>query len=294
MSKNPVTAPVYIVLRAMLLVLLVQIPQTSTAAPQITVSIKPLQLIAAAISEGMTTPEAIWAQGQDPHHAALRPSERRQLAAADILLWTGPMLEGPLAGLTGELDARVLTVQELQGLILIDVDGQPDPHVWVDSRNARVIAAALADALVEIDQPNAGRYRANLMRFDAALDTLDADFERLFAGRQQNAWSVYHHALRYLEREFDLLPPVMLADSENNAPGLRTAVQVRAQLEQQEITCMLVEPGINHDEVLTMLDLPAVRLVNADVMGRGADAADYAGYMRTLAATLSECLGPAP
>jgi zinc transport system substrate-binding protein len=289
----PVTATGSGLLRTALLALALSIPVVATAAPQITVSIKPLQLIAAAISDGVTTPAAVWAQGQDPHHAALRPSERRQLAAADIMLWTGPMLERPLAELVGELDARVLTVQDLNGLTLIEIDGQPDPHVWADSRNARVIARALAAALVEVDKTNASRYRANLAQFEVSLDTLDADLEQLFAGRQQRPWSVYHHALRYFEREFGLLPPVTLADSENNAPGLRTAVQVREQLQQEQITCMLAEPGVNHDDVLTMLDLPALRLIDADVMGRGADAVDYPGYMRGLAATLSECLGSA-
>ena len=178
--------------------------------------------------------------------------------------------------------------------MLIDVDGQLDPHVWVDTRNARVIASALASTLAELDAPNASRYRGNLEAFVAELDTLDAELAQDFAPLRQREWAVYHHALRYLERELALLPPIALADAENNAPGLRTAVQVRAQLQQKQITCMLAEPGVNHDEVLTMLDLPALRVVDADVMGRGADAVNYVSYMRSLAATLHACLGSTP
>jgi zinc transport system substrate-binding protein len=266
----------------------------AVAAPQVAVSIKPLQLIAAAITEGVSTPVTVWAQGQDPHHVALRPSERRLLAGADLVLWTGPMLEQPLAALVDDLDAEVLTVQDLRGLVLIDVDGQPDPHVWVDTRNARLIAAALAEALAGLDPLNAAQYRMNVAGFTATLDTLDAELIERLAGAQQREWAVYHHALRYLEREFNLLSPLTLADSENNAPGVRTAIQVREQLQQKQITCMLAEPGVNHEEVLTMLDLPTLRVVDADVMGRGADAGDYASYVRTLVATVSECLGVAP
>lgn len=264
------------------------------AAPQVTASIKPLQLIAAAITDGVATPSVLWGQGQDPHHVSLRPSERRLLADADVLVWIGPMLEHPLAGLAGELDADTLTVQDLAGLVLIEVEGQPDPHLWVDTRNARQIASTLASSIAEHDPANAALYSANLDGFNAALDKLDAELTQSFAGASERDWAVYHHALRYLERQFQLKPPLTLADSENNAPGIRTALQVREQLQARSITCMLTEPGVNHDEVLTMMDVPGLRLVDADVMGRGADAGDYVSYMRALTATVLTCIGLEP
>ncbi|HEY0962433.1 MAG TPA: metal ABC transporter substrate-binding protein [Pseudomonadales bacterium] len=267
-------------------------PGVSLATPSIAVTIKPLQLIAAAVTEGVAMPDVVWAQGQDPHHVSLRPSERRLLGSADLVLWTGPMLERPLANLVNDLDAPVITVQELRGLTLIDVDGQPDPHVWVDTGNARTIAAALASSLAELDPANATRYESNRAKFEMELDALDAELQRDFAGREQAPWSVYHHALRYLERALGLQAPVTLADSENNAPGLRTAVRVREQLRQQDITCMLAEPGVNHDEVQTMLGLRDFRIVDADVMNN-ADAPHYVSYMRALTTTLRNCLGPA-
>lgn len=264
------------------------------AAPQVTTSIKPLQLIAAAITDGVAMPSVVWGQGQDPHHVSLRPSERRLLADADVVLWIGPMLEHPLASLAGELDAAVLTVQDLPGLTLIDVDGEPDPHLWIDTGNARLIAAALTESLAKLDSANAEYYRRNLDGFDAALTTLDAELRQSFGGARQREWAVYHHGLRYLEREFQLRPPLLLADSENNAPGIRTALQVRRQLQDRNITCMLTEPGVNHDDVLTMMDLPSLRLIDADVMARGADAGGYLGYMRALTARVSACLGLEP
>lgn len=260
------------------------------AAPEIAASIKPLQLIAAAITQGISTPAVVWSQGQDPHHVSLRPSERRMLANADLVLWTGPMLEQPLVELVRELDAEILTVQNLQGLVLLEVDGEPDPHVWVDTRNARLIATMLAETLTRLDPANAEAYGANLMRFHDSLTALTADIEQRLGAARGREWAVYHHALRYLEQEFGLREPLALADSENNAPGLRTAVQVRAQLQQKDISCMLTEPGTNHDEVATMLDLPALRLVEADVMGRGPDATDYVSYLRTLVVIVSDCL----
>lgn len=278
----------------LLLLCALVLPSAITAAPAVAVSIRPLQLIASAITDGVTQPALVWAQGQDPHHVSLRPSERRLLDSADLVLWSGPMLERPLAGLIERLDATVVTVQELAGLALIDVEGQPDPHVWVDTRNARVIAAALAAELGKIDPANAARYDGNRARFASSLDALDAELRQQFAPLQGREWAVYHHALRYLERELGLQAPVTLADSENNAPGLRTAVRVREQLQQTRISCMLAEPGVNHAEIMTLLDLPGFRIVDADVMGTGAGATDYVSFMRLLAAQLRDCLGAQP
>jgi zinc transport system substrate-binding protein len=276
---------------ALLLLLFVH---QAVAAPTVAVSIRPLQLIAAAITEGISEPGLVVAQGQDPHHLALRPSERRMLADAELVLWVGPMLEQPLAGVLGGLDVPVLAVQDMAGLELITIGDYPDPHVWLDTRNARVIGAALAQVLQQSDPANADRYAENLRTFHAALDQFDtAAMEQLNALAQQD-WAVYHHAYRYLERQFGLRPPLTLADSENNAPGIRGILQLREQLQQKQLTCMLVEPGVNHDEIRTMLDLSQLRIVTADVIGLDTELArdGYLDLMQQMIAKLRECLQP--
>src|SRR5687768_8381059 len=81
-----------------------------SAAPQVAASIKPLQLIAEAITDGVSTPELILSNSQDPHNAALRPSDRLTLAQADIVLWVGPMLELPLVGPISAMGNKSLAV----------------------------------------------------------------------------------------------------------------------------------------------------------------------------------------
>src|SRR5690606_9203123 len=56
------------------------------AAPAVLASIKPLQLIAAAITDGVSTPQLVMDGGHDPHHITLRPSDRRKLQQADLVL----------------------------------------------------------------------------------------------------------------------------------------------------------------------------------------------------------------
>jgi zinc transport system substrate-binding protein len=266
------------------------------AAPVVAVTIKPLQLIAAAVTAGISVPVLALAPGQDPHHISLRPSERRTLAEADLVLWTGPMLEQPLEGVMDSIDATVLTVQQFEGLVLLQVDDHADPHVWLDTRNARFIAAMLAQTLATLDIPNAARYGTNLQQFTAALEELDAEITNRFAGLDTRQWAVYHHAFRYIEQQFALQPPLTLADSENNPPGIRSVLALQQQLQQGNISCLLTEPGVNHEELRSMLAPAQPTVIDADVMGVNltADAGSYVVLMHNLALRVADCLRSTP
>lgn len=53
-------------------------------------SIKPLQLIAAAVQDGVAIPEVLLPPGASPHNYALRPSDVRKVQSVDLLYWIGP------------------------------------------------------------------------------------------------------------------------------------------------------------------------------------------------------------
>ena len=72
-------------------------------APNVLVSIKPLHSIVAAVMEGAGAPELLLTGAASPHSYALKPSDARKIARADVIFWTGPVLETfletPLANL---------------------------------------------------------------------------------------------------------------------------------------------------------------------------------------------------
>jgi zinc transport system substrate-binding protein len=57
-------------------------------------SIKPLQLIAAAVQDGVGKPDVLLPPNASPHNFALRPSDVRRVQSADLLYWIGPDMEG--------------------------------------------------------------------------------------------------------------------------------------------------------------------------------------------------------
>ena len=60
-----------------------------------------------------------------------------------------------------------------------------DEHVWTSPRNAKVIVAAITDALCELDGDNADYYRQNAALYSLRLDELDAELRSVVGGAKR-------------------------------------------------------------------------------------------------------------
>ena len=147
------------------------------AEVKVLTSIKPLQLIAAAVQDGVAVPEVLLPPGASPHNYALRPSDVRRVQSVDLLYWIGPDMESFLPRVLKGRSLPTVVVQDLAGMKLRrfgedshshaddadehDHDHRPgslDAHLWLSTVNARVIAARMAADLSTADPANAARY----------------------------------------------------------------------------------------------------------------------------------------
>ena len=118
----------YPVFRSLALVLLLCFSPLTLAGPQVLTSIKPLQLIAAAVQDGVAEPDVLLPVGASPHHYALRPSDMRRLQQAQLFYWIGPQLEGFLAKPLSSRTQPSLALQDLPGLQLRYFAEAQDEH----------------------------------------------------------------------------------------------------------------------------------------------------------------------
>lgn len=280
-------------LRALSVVCLLLAGSAVLAAPIVAVSIKPLQHVVAAITQGVSEPLLVLDASQDPHNISLRPSERRALHDAALVLWIGPALELPLAELLQQVPGKVLTAQDLDGLVLIGAGNELDPHLWLNTGNARLIAATVAHELSALDNTNRARYMANLQDFEALLQNTDAGISTLLAASSTHAWAVDHHAFRYLEQQFGLPPALQLKDSNNKAPGLRTALAFNRAMKTQGLNCIVAEPEVNPQELRAFLDNADLVVESADILGISLEVAadSYASLMLGVAQAIANCAG---
>ncbi|MBO3276115.1 zinc ABC transporter substrate-binding protein ZnuA [Pseudomonas schmalbachii] len=276
-------------------------------------SIKPLQLIAAAVQDGAGSPDVLLPPGASPHSYALRPSDVRRVRDAQLLYWIGPDMEAFLPKVLDGRKGSSVAVQELPGMHLRkfgeadghdhehehdyehDHDHRPgsiDAHLWLLPANARVIAARMAADLASTDPANASRYQANLKAFDQRMEQLDARLKQRLAPLAGKPYFVFHEAFDYFEEAYGLKHAGVFAISAEVQPGARHVAAMRAQLQKAGPSCIFSEPPLRPRLADTLSDGLPVRLAELDAMGVAAkvDANGYESLLQNLAGEFAGCL----
>ncbi|MFV9684858.1 zinc ABC transporter substrate-binding protein ZnuA [Pseudomonas sp. NY15367] len=298
---------------------------SAQAEVRVLTSIKPLQLIAAAVQDGVGEPDVLLPPGASPHHYALRPSDVRRVRDADLLYWIGPDMEAFLPRLLESRDKPQVAVQDLPGMTLRhfgdshdehdhdhdehdhehahgaddlghDHDHRPgslDAHLWLAADNAKVIAARMAADLAKLDAANAARYAANLQAFEARLDALDGRIRPQLAALQGKPYFVFHEAFDYFEADYGLKHAGVFSVLTEVQPGARHVAAMRERLQQTGPSCVFSEPPLRPRLAETLTAGLPVKLAELDALGGAlpADAKGYEQLLENLAGGLSECLG---
>lgn len=298
---------IFIAVTASLLVI-----TSAQAEVRVLTSIKPLQLIAAAVQDGVGTPEVLLPPGSSPHNYALRPSDVRRVREVDLLYWIGPDMESFLPRVLQSRTLPTVSVQSLPGLHLRrfaadsqsheaadpsehDRDHRPgslDAHLWLSSVNARVIAARMATDLSAADPANAARYQSNVKAFDAHLDALDVRLKARVAGIAGKPFFVFHEAFDYFEDAYGLKHAGVFSVAAEVQPGAQHVAAMRARLSEVGKTCVFSEPPMRPRLAETLTAGLPVKLAELDGLGgyTPAIAQGYEQMMEKLGNDLAGCL----
>lgn len=274
-------------------------------------SIKPLQLIAAAVQDGVAIPEVLLPPGASPHNYALRPSDVRKVQSVDLVYWIGPDMEGFLPRVLNGRTLPSVAVQDLPGLKLRrfaedshshaeeadehDHDHRPgslDAHLWLSPVNARVIATKMAADLTAADPANAARYQRNLKAFDERLDALDLRLKARLAGIAGKPYFVFHEAFDYFEDAYGLKHTGVFSVAAEVQPGAQHVAAMRTRLQEVGKTCVFSEPPLRPRLAETLVAGLPVKLAELDALGgyTPATAQGYEQVLEKLGNDLAGCL----
>ncbi|WP_095152835.1 zinc ABC transporter substrate-binding protein ZnuA [Pseudomonas sp. Irchel s3b5] len=284
---------------------------TAQAEVKVLTSIKPLQLIAAAVQDGVAIPEVLLPPGASPHNYALRPSDVRKVQSVDLLYWIGPDMEGFLPRVLKGRTLPSIAVQDLPGLKLRhfaednhshpeeadehDHDHRPgslDAHLWLSPVNARVIASKMAADLSAADPANATRYQSNLKAFDERLDALDLRLKKRLAGIEGKPYFVFHEAFDYFEDAYGLKHAGVFSVAAEVQPGAQHVAAMRTRLQEVGKTCVFSEPPLRPRLAETLVAGLPVKLAELDALGgyTPATAQGYEHLLEKLGNDLAGCL----
>ncbi|WP_223489598.1 zinc ABC transporter substrate-binding protein [Pseudomonas sp. A-RE-19] len=281
------------------------------AEVKVLTSIKPLQLIAAAVQDGVAVPEVLLPPGTSPHNYALRPSDVRKVQSVDLVYWIGPDMEGFLPRVLKGRTLPSVAVQDLPDLKLRrfaedshshaeeadehDHDHRPgslDAHLWLSPINARVIAAKMAADLSAVDPANAARYQSNLKAFDERLDALDLRLKARLAGIAGKPYFVFHEAFDYFEDAYGLKHTGVFSVAAEVQPGAQHVAAMRTRLQEVGKTCVFSEPPLRPRLAETLVAGLPVKLAELDALGgyTPATAQGYEQVLEKLGNDLAGCL----
>ena len=123
--------------------------------------------------------------------------------------------------------------------------GEFDPHIWLDPMNAKVILSEMAEHLIENDQKNEAKYKANLKKAHKDLDKLtkkvkselNKDFKSI----------VFHDAYQYFEERFGINILGAFTVNTDVMPGAEQLAEIREVIEHDKVSCIFSEPQFNPD-----------------------------------------------
>lgn len=294
------------------------LPAAAAAAPtppDVVASVKPLHSLVAGVMRGVGEPYLLVRGGASPHAFALRPSDAKALAGAELVVWAGPpvetFLERPLSTLAA--GAWVLTLVREPSVHLLPAraggaweshdhnhahetppagDLATDGHVWLDPLNAKIITDLVADALSRLDPERAAIYRANADAQKAGLDRLHGEMRAALAPVKDRPFIVFHDAYHYLEDRYGLAAAGAITVSPDQPPGAARIVALRQRISAAGAVCVFAEPQFEPAMVRTLAEGTRARTGVLDPEGANiADGPDlYAALMRFNLRSLVDCL----
>lgn len=273
----------------------------------ILVTVGMLTDIVRSLAGDAATVQGLMGEGVDPHLFSPSAADVRRIQAAGGILFVGHHLEGRLQPVFERRAAqghRVAALAERipDDTLLLDEDGNIDPHLWMDvtlwAQVAREAHAVLLEWIPEAEEVLTG----NLERLLSELEDLDREVETILAGIPEGRRILItaHDAFGYLGRRHNLAVKGIQGMSTDSEAGLRHINELVSFIVENQIPAVFTESTVADRNVLALIEGAAsgghtVRLggeLFSDAMGApGTPEGTYAGMILHNARTLADALG---
>lgn len=258
---------------------------SNAAEARILVSNKPLALIAAATYPAEQI-DILVPDGMSPHDYSLRPSDIGKIRQADKILWAGDHVEPFLAKFAMEdsgtewLDATEL-MQEMK------LYGS-DPHVWLSPE----LAIALSERIAGWNPTDVAQAKKDHQIFAAELTKLVANSKAQLAPLKGTGFFVFHQAYDYWFQAIDIEQLGAFTLSPERKPGARHIQNMRNQLQNDEVSCILSEPQFSPALINTVVNGLPIKQGELDPLAGSSKLTPsaYIEWLSGMTNTLTECL----
>lgn len=253
--------------------------------------------------------KALMGPGVDPH--LYKPTRRdvKQLLEADVVFYSGLMLEGRMEETfthlaRGGKPVRAVTDglnrDELRELS--DVPGHWDPHVWMDVAAWSRCVQFVADAMSELDPAHADGYRQRAERYRAEMAQLDSGIRTAIQSipESQRVLVTAHDAFGYFSRAYGIPVRSVQGVTTDSEAGVSDVNELVDFVVRRKIPALFVETSVNPKTIQAVVEGArsrgtVIRIggeLYSDAMGPdGTYEGTYLGMLDTNATRITEALG---
>ncbi len=178
--------------------------------PVVAVSIVPVASFVKEVAGDLVDVVTVIPAGRSPETYSPSPQELEKLSRSSVYFTIRmPAEEAYILPRLKEINRNVKTVNMAAEVAKIYPDREfapsaRDPHIWLSPRRAAVMVEIISRELCALDEGNSRIYRENASKYIDKLKDLEGEIKRLFSGKSNRTFIIYHPSLGYFADDYGL------------------------------------------------------------------------------------------
>ncbi|MFV8834836.1 zinc ABC transporter substrate-binding protein [Aquisalimonas sp.] len=243
--------------------------------------------------------------GAEVHEWELNARNFAALEEADVIFYNGYNLEQWMRQVRATIQDGTPVVpvaeesgRETLGIVTGDLEGDPDPHLWMDPRAAAAYGQAIADALGDRAPEHADRFQSRADAFAEEMDALFNEIETILAviPDDQRTLITSEAAFLYFADAFDFHHDGIWGTNSEEEGTPRQVARVTDVIQERQPKALFWESTISDRHVRSISGDTGVPyhgpLYVDSLSAADGDAPDYPAMLRHNARMLADRLAP--
>lgn len=207
----------------------------------ITVSIEPLRFFTEEIAGNKFKVSTMVPEGMSPETYEPTAQQMMKLAQSDMFVKVGGI--GFEVTWMKRMEANAphtLVVNSSEGINEIKTsNGVSDPHTWMSTVNASIIAQNICNALIAIDQKDSLYFRQRLESLCEKIQATDLNVRKYLTKDKSKAFLIYHPTLTYFAKDYQLKQiPI---EEHGREPSSAQTADIIQQAKKDHVKVMFVQ-----------------------------------------------------
>ena len=282
----------------LLLLCLLSVTAGAHAAPlQIFVSIPPQKWLSDQLGGDLVSTYILVDKGQEPHTFEPTPRQMAALFHARLYFTIELPFEREISRKIEPSTTQLQIIDVTSAIQRIPMVGRDDdqensqlqqkknldPHVWLAPANLKIMAEAMATAMINADPANIATYDKNLRKLENTLDQLNRDISQMLAPCRGSKFYVFHPAFGYFAHAYDLHQEAV--ELEGKSPSPRQLSLLIKQARKDKVKIIFVQPEFDEKSAQAV-----ARAINGSVVPLDPLAEDVTTNLKIIAEKIHSAL----